>query len=183
MIRTDKEFLISLKNEMLTQDNVGQASPRFWVIMQEVKEYRVEDDEDGICIFDTVCCNSDFEGQFEELEKWLSELENVTDLNYTSFYGFEFLYDGEECTITDVADLKEFLEDNGFDEYEIIKYRTRQEIVSNTLFLTLRECKEHLKLNSHHYNNSAHPYAMTAWRSPQVERLYKIIENTKWENI
>ena len=54
-----------------------------------------------------------------------------------------------------------------------------QEIDENTMFLTLRECKEHIEANSYHYNKP-HPYAMTAWRSPQVERLYKILQNTNW---
>ena len=49
--------------------------------------------------------------------------------------------------------------------------------------MTLREAKEHLEKNKHNYNNTAKPYAMTAWRSPQVERLYEIIQNTDWSEL
>ena len=50
----------------------------------------------------------------------------------------------------------------------------------NTFFMTLRECREHIERNRHHYPADAHPYAMTAWRSPQVGRLWKILQEVDW---
>lgn len=50
----------------------------------------------------------------------------------------------------------------------------------NTMFLTLRECKEHIQANDYHYRNP-HPYAMTAWRSPQVEKLIEILQTADWD--
>lgn len=47
---TDDEiaFLLKLQKEMNTQDNVGQADPRFWVIKGSTKEYGIDDGyEDG----------------------------------------------------------------------------------------------------------------------------------------
>lgn len=41
--------------------------------------------------------------------------------------------------------------------------------------MTLRDCREHINRNAHHYSREAHPYAMTAWRSPQVERLWELL--------
>lgn len=46
MRKEDIEFLKSLQDEMLTQDTVGQASPRFWVVMQTERMYGVEDGYD-----------------------------------------------------------------------------------------------------------------------------------------
>lgn len=53
MKQEDKEFLKQLQQEMLTQDHVCQANPRFWVVMQTVRDYWVDDDYNGICIYDT----------------------------------------------------------------------------------------------------------------------------------
>lgn len=47
-------------------------------------------------------------------------------------------------------------------------------IVPDTLFLTLRECEEHIEANRHHYSNPR-PFCMCAWRSPQVEKLVEIL--------
>lgn len=52
-------------------------------------------------------------------------------------------------------------------------------IVPNTLFFTLRECEEHIRDNDYHYRNPE-PYCMCAWRSPQVERLWRILRATDW---
>ncbi|NFH00733.1 hypothetical protein FC831_10480 [Clostridium botulinum] len=62
----------------------------------------------------------------------------------------------------------------------ICNYRDEETIVQDTMFLTLRECQERIKRNSYHYN---HPYAMTAFRSPQVEKLYKILQETNWNEL
>lgn len=56
-------------------------------------------------------------------------------------------------------------------------------IQRNTFFLTLRECKEHIQRNHYHYNKTVHSYAMTAWRSPQVEKLYEILENVDFSKL
>ena len=53
-------------------------------------------------------------------------------------------------------------------------------IARNTMFLTLRECQEHIDRNAYHYQNPR-PYAMTAWRSPQVENLVKILQTADWD--
>lgn len=49
------------------------------------------------------------------------------------------------------------------------------------MFLTNREAKEHLKSNHYHYTSKAHTYAMTAWRSPQVEKLIHILQTADFE--
>ena len=53
----------------------------------------------------------------------------------------------------------------------------------NTFFMTLRECREHIAANDYHYHGDAHPFAMTAWRSPQVEKLWKILQEVDWSEL
>ena len=55
-------------------------------------------------------------------------------------------------------------------------------VASSTMFLTLRECREHIKANDYHYRNPQ-PYAMTAWRSPQVEKLVQILQTADWDSV
>jgi hypothetical protein len=181
MKKEDIEFLKELQNEMLTQDHVCQANPRFWVIMQEVKDYWVNDNTDGIFVYSCGDSESVFEGGLEEVTEWIKELDGVQDCKYDVCF-VEFNYNNEEYSIGDSSDLQSFLDEYDEDNYSVGEYRIREEIAPNTMFLTLRECKEHIKANSYHYNKP-HPYAMTAWRSPQVQRLYEILENTDWESI
>ena len=63
-----------------------------------------------------------------------------------------------------------------------MNYKEEYQIVENTFFLTLKECKEHIEANHYHYNKPR-PYAMTAWRSPQVEKLYEILAETDWSEL
>jgi len=179
MKKEDIEFLKELQYEMLNQDKVCQANPRFWVVMQTVKEYWVTDDTDGIFVY----CKNDaegvFEGCIEELKEWIEELDGIKDLKFDVCY-VEFTFDNEEYAIGNADDLQRFLDEYDEDNYSVGEYRNKYEIVKDTLFLTNRECKEHIKANHYHYSKDAHSYAMTAWRSPQVQRLYEILEKTDW---
>lgn len=183
MNKEDREFLKALQHEMLTQDKVCQASPRFWVVMQTVRDYWVDDNIDGLFVYeDGYDCVFEEKGHsWTELSEWLGELDGVTDCQ-TSFCGVELSYGGEELLIDDVSSLKTFLDEHSPDKYSVGEFRERQEICPNTFFLTLRECKEHIARNHYHYKNP-HPYAMTAWRSPQAERLFKILEQTDWDGV
>lgn len=44
MNKEDIKFLKNLQHEMLTQDTVGQANPRFWVIIDKIKHYGIDSD-------------------------------------------------------------------------------------------------------------------------------------------
>lgn len=186
MDKKDIEFLRELRNEMLTQETDYQAAPRFWVIMQEEKEYNISDDTGNIFIASDYEGESLFEGVFcsDEFRKWFKEFveketESKVVITDESDLGFEF----EDCEyyLTDIEEVEEFLIDNCNVDLTIGYYRMRNVIKEDTLFITKKEAEKHLKQNSHHYNNTAHTFAMTAWRSPQVERLLKILENTEWE--
>lgn len=79
-----------------------------------------------------------------------------------------------------VDDLNDFLEEHGYDEYKVIGITIRPVIYPNTMFLTEKDAREHLEKNHYHYSDDAHTYCMCAWRSPVVEHLWKILQETKW---
>ena len=176
--KEDREFLNNLQQELLTQDTVGQANPRFWVVRQEVRDYGVENN-DGICIIeDGATC---YEGDFSNVKDWLKEeIEEIKTIEYEGGY-FDISYKNGAEYFFDFEEFESFLNECRPNRFYVGTYRDREEIVANTMFLTKRECEEHIKSNSHHYNKTAHSYAMTAWRSPQVEKLYKILSETDWQ--
>lgn len=183
MNKEDIEFLKELQHEMLTQDTVCQASPRFWVVMQTVRDYWVDDDIDGICIYDTDASENVYEGEIENLVDWIkNEFDTVQKCEYDNGYLEIVCEDENEFFITDISEIKDFLEEYASGQYSVCCYRDREEIAQDTMFLTLRECKEHIQVNHYHYNKP-HSYAMTAWRSPQVSRLFKILENTNFDEL
>lgn len=165
MTKEDIEFLKKLQHEMLTQDNACQAVPIFWVVKDVKRIYNVTDDIDGYeVILDT-------ERAGESKEELLSFLKDWTNIEPDE------LNECEKCNSLD--ELIEYLRKGWYDVYEV-SYRDIHVIVENTFFLTLEECKKHIEYNKYHYNKP-YPYCMTAWRSPQVERLYKILENENWD--
>lgn len=56
-------------------------------------------------------------------------------------------------------------------------------VYPNTMFLTEKAAATHLRQNDYHYDATAHTYAMTAWRSPEVEKLIKILQTVDFSNI
>ena len=84
-------------------------------------------------------------------------------------------------SISSKIDLEDFLNKycDNYADLSVCCYKDEDVIKEDTLFLTRKECDKHIKENMHHYNKP-YSYSMTAWRSPQVERLFKILENTDW---
>lgn len=196
MKKEDIEFLKKLSETMRTQEHDCQAAPRFWVVAQSVKEYVGEDygshvdlvTEDG----DTVIENANVKNVVDYFMKEYSDevKERRITINYTPSYCEIFVLDKEngeaeeEETLFDVDDVIRF-----FEEHDIISdsyYRTvyyninDASICPDTMFITKESCKNHIRLNGYHYHNP-HTYAMTAWRSPEVEKLWKLLEETDWE--
>lgn len=64
----------------------------------------------------------------------------------------------------------------------VVAQGKKNRIAHGTMFLTIRECREHIKANDYHYKKP-HPYAMTAFRSPQVEKLIKILRTVDWGDV
>ena len=176
MKKEDIEFLKELQHEMLTQDTVCQANPRFWVVMETKRVYGIDSEYADGCVIvgeEGEECSSDL----KDIYGWLT---NILEIDCVYVDGTIGVGGKELCDIDDVMN---YLENSaGYDQFSIVYFKDEEQIAKDTMFLTNRECKQHIKLNYYHYSKDAHSYAMTAWRSPEVERLYKILETTDWDN-
>lgn len=185
MKREDIEFLKELQNEMLTQDTVGQANPRYWVVKHKVRHYGVDRDYHECNGEILVSDNGDIIAEnLDELYSFLKEYEyEDSDFaiikNHDNLKIIKLPYK-TEYYIYNLTDFYEMMDELNFDSMYVSYYNEKYEIVENTMFLTLKECKNHIESNNYHYNDAI-PFAMTAWRSPQVSRLYEIIQNTNWD--
>lgn len=167
------KFLKELQYELLTQDKLCQADPRFWVIrdyrwviipMDYADEYRVYDNEGTNWTLNQF---ADYIKDEECYDEILEELD-LTDFSELDFADIENI----------VESINKYYDSS---EYEIHGVNCESFIVPDTMFLTNREAKEHLKSNHYHYTSKAHTYAMTAWRSPQVEKLIHILQTADFE--
>lgn len=191
------DFLLELQHELNTQDPICQADPRFWAIMDYKKEYGYEDRDEGWNVFDTRECRTIAESM-EEICEYLKEY--FAD-NINNVYRFEisknpwgvdnvdifeeFQQDQEpEWSIDTPDSFIEWMEEElGISDLIVLGYKTISFIAPNTFFLTHREAKNYLKRNAHHHSPNAHTYAMTAWRSPEVAKLWKILQETDWSEL
>lgn len=180
----EREFLRGLQKELNTQDNLGQADPRFWVIEGTKRTFSYGDnccivDDDGDILLDSM----------EEVYDYI--IDNLGDINDNANVKFkvelvddEFLITDETGTeYTEYRDLEgicDFLNDHLCDGYRIEYYALEPIIYENRMFLTQKDAENHLRLNHYHYSDDAHTYAMTAWRSPEVEKLIKILREVEW---
>ena len=175
MTKEQIEFLVSLQKELKTQNTVGQADPRFWVVAQY--EYHNCWKENAQ---DTHYCDGETTLEsFEEVKKHLKDNGYIDENGYFNQGELESWEDIEDFhidSINDYDDLPEYVKN----EYYEVPVRQEHVIKQDTMFLTLRECKEHIELNHYHYNDTVHTYAMTAWRSPQVEKLIKLLQEANF---
>lgn len=154
----DIDFLKNLQNEMNTQDTVCQASPRFWVVAQE--EWIITDDE--------YCEETHYfkDGEdYGDFPKFLNRLIDTEE------------YEDSLSDLESIDDFPQYIQDDFYEK----PVRKEHVIQSNTFFLTKKEAEEHIRRNHYHYNETVHTYAMTAWRSPEVEKLYELLEKIDWE--
>ncbi len=172
----DIEFLKNLQEEMNTQSHDCQAAPRFWVVAQEEKFVANIDCCDGCILINNE--GTEIGETLDEVKEFFKDnfdQEDYDSLNLSEFDNDEF---------ADLEDIARHLHHAFPDEgYHVWYYRNVHVIKDSTLFLTKRECKEHIEANHYHYNKTVHSYAMTAWRSPQVETLYEILENVDFGKI
>lgn len=192
MTAEDKEFLRQLQLEMNTQDNTGTRDPRFWVI-KGTETFRNSDDPDTYGLMNdggTVAENSDDVCAYlnENILPYCDVDRIDCHIERESIWGIggEFVLryknvDGEDDhDYFTVEELNEFLTNNGYGELEIFGISTRAVIYPNTMFLTEKDAREHLRSNDYHYSEDAHTYCMSAWRSPVVERLWTILREVQW---
>lgn len=210
LTKEDFDFLIELQHEMLTQDHVSQAAPRFWVVAGTQRVFRGNEYScDGeVLIHDTEEVADGLDDAVEYFKEHLweeMENENITIESSTFKDSYRVLkidndidksaedyVEGEEILfeadlITNIDELLEALvdvdliDDDGL--YDSASYSNEHYRYPDTMFLTNRSCKRHIELNSYHYSSDAHSYAMTAWRSPEVEHLWKILDVIDWKTM
>jgi hypothetical protein len=203
LTKEDLDFLIDLQHEMLTQDTVCQAAPRFWTVAGTRREYRGEEySVDGeILISDTEEIANGLEDAVEYfLDEYFDKLNDFNIRIEEDTFGYKVTQfdpgthiEGdiddtlfETHCISSIKELIEALEDVGLIKEEVYTsacYSNEHYVYPNTMFLTNRSCKEHIKSNHYHYSADAHSYAMTAWRSPEVEKLWNILDKIDWETM
>lgn len=177
----DAMFLAKLQKELNTQDTMGNADPRFWVIVQcretptdeDHSDYVVAVDEDG----DTVARN------LQQLVRWIEDnnLEGARSCVHYHGGATATLDDGREISGSSLIKLVDNLNDAGIDgvTWQYVAAE-KSHVVQDTLFLTHADCQEHLEQYSYNYQYDAHAYAMTAIRSPRFERLIKLLQEIDW---
>lgn len=184
----DLGFLEQLQHELNTQPHLCQADPRFWVIRDyEYREATESDEIDAVELFE------DGEGETMSLEEavmraYKDELDLVGEDHAKEWLEDKWLKLDENGAVQPqylLADtFKDVVED--YAEHNMMEcvFLTKQwKIVANTMFLTLREAKDHLETNYYHYTNEARTYAMTAWRSPDVAQLIKLLHEVDFNEL
>ena len=178
--KAEIKFLKKLQEEMNTQDHVGQADPRYWVIRDYDKVYGDNlNNPDGITIYDSASCNTliEVEYQYCRIDEVIKEIlkqlrEDNYELNEETIENIKLAYD--------FSSLVEYLKEIEEYEFTIMEY---QEIpVDKGMFFTHDAAENHLKNNVHHYCDHAHTYAHTAWRSKE-EKLWSILQTVDFEHL
>ena len=174
------QFLKNIQHEMNTQDNVGQADPRYWVIRNYKKVYGKElNNPDGISIYDPNSCNTIIQIDYEffntdgVIEEILKELEkDEYELSEDEIDNIKTAYDMES--------LVERLEEIESYEFHITEYEEIPE--DSGMFLTHEAAIDHLERNHYHYAENVHTYAKTAWRSKE-EKLWEILQTVDFDKL
>lgn len=179
----DLRFLRELQDELNTQEHFCQADPRFWVVTTLEWRLCTEDDDIGRVDF------------YDESELVSSKtLQEALDCAYKAAldmggedYASSWLDDhgyldlDDEGRVSTIgcrqSEIERAIEDYASSFCFDVTYKCAHRVIAkNTMFLTYRECCEHIERNGYHYEDPK-PYAMTAWRSPQVERIVSILQN------
>nr|DAQ76740.1 MAG TPA: hypothetical protein [Caudoviricetes sp.] len=187
----DIKFLKELQKELNTEDNVGTANPRYWVIRQPERIYHLDEDEADYYVFIDECdkyeltledlkdkleflCDDNLKSvevkdgvlTFEYFDEWLEEVEEYK-VDYDNYYT-----DGKDKIL-------ELLES----DVSVAYYKEVDATVDNCMFLTQIDAENHLRANDYHYHEKARTYCMCGWRSPRFERLINILSKTDFDSM
>lgn len=178
--QTDLSFLAELQKELNTQPNMGNADPLFWHIVQSAIMSAPEYDSDKAVITDD---EGDIVAEtLADLAQYVSD--NCPDNDICCRVdpdGLAIISHGvSEEKAYCLSDAFEMLEDLGLRNLSLTHIRIGREIKADSLFLTHKDCEEHLEKYGYNYEPDAHAYAMTAIRSPRYENLLKIIRSVDW---
>lgn len=65
-------------------------------------------------------------------------------------------------------------------DVDVVYVRDIWGIAPNAMFITKESADAYLEANRHHHHRDARPYLMTAWRNPQVDRLWRTLRQVDW---
>lgn len=143
MTMENKKRIETIKNGMLLQDNRSTAYPIF-IVVEDKKIYGVDSNFscDGIE-------RKDIDGidrRRELCEECQEALEN--------------------------RELPEECENSECDE-SFLNYRIEKDVFNHrgAFFFTAQACNEHIEANRHHYNATAHSYAISAYHNPELRAV------------
>lgn len=158
----DLAFLVSLANELKTQNTGGTRHPVMYQIMETKREWGIADDfEDG-----TGLLLGDDNDEFYDVvtaKEWFLEDEDFLDTDEKAALA-------RADTLEEILD---FAETQGI-ACSLCGYRNVE--VFTGFFLTKSALTRHIELNHYHYKKPV-AYAQTAgWRNPELERLLAIVE-------
>ena len=201
--KEERKFLKKLQKEMNTQNHDCQEDPRFWVVAGLKKQYTAREfaDNSELWCEDKLIASSlteaiDYVQETIDEENSYNEqhnieiryvLDNSNECNPTH-YRLTKLNNGgiiDEWNITNFETLVKAMEESKLSHkntYNVAYYCDVHYIYPDTMFLTKESCMEHINLNKTHYDKNVHSYAMTAWRSPQVSTLFKILQEVDWND-
>ena len=187
----DIKFLKELQKELNTEDNVGTATPRYWVIRQPERIYHLDEAEADYYMFIDECdkyeltledlkdkleylCDDNLKSvevkdgvlTFEYFDEWLEEVE-------------QYKVDYDNCYRDGLIKISELLEF----EVRVIYYSEIDVTADNCMFLTQIDAENHLRANDYHYHEKARTYCMCGWRSPRFERLINILSKTDFDSM
>lgn len=187
----DIKFLKELQKELNTEDKVGTANPRYWVIRQPERIYHLDEDEADYYVFIDEC--DKYELTLEDLKDKLEFLcddnlksVEVKDGVLTFEYFDEWLEEVEEYKV----DYDNYNTDGKYKILELLEsdvsvayYKEVDATVDNCMFLTQIDAENHLRANDYHYHEKARTYCMCGWRSPRFERLINILSKTDFDSM
>ena len=155
-------FLKELANELKTQDTACTAKPVYYSIMQEDKEYGIDQGyADGMCVIGD---EGEVFTEANELVEWVFECYSPTEQQQEELRNF-----------TDIEEIYDYCNDNNIvDSLTYTGYRDIEK--HDEMFLTKKALKKHVELNYYHYKKNPVSYAHHAWRNPELEHLLKIVE-------
>ena len=181
MKNRDIEFLRKLKEDILSGNRCHQAEPAFWMVMED--DVVVGTETEGVP--HSACLVVDGEkAESRDIpdirERLMEAAEKVGPRAIRDDLRVRF---SAASTVGDVIDA---MLDDGVRELDdgirIVWPILKDEISANSgAFLTYEDCRDHIAENDYHYSDSAHPYALTAWRNPRFERLWRIVVETDWD--
>ncbi len=186
------EFLADLQHRINTQDHIGQADPRYWVIKDERKIYGSDlNNVNGFTVIERGRGDSDeyFEGEnvrYEELtdiiKKGLCEREYFDSKQADEYEFNQKAWDEILEASYDIDSLIENINENNTDglKFEVFEYSTYDE--DSNVFFSHKEAKEYLQANKHHYSNKAYTYAMTTG-SNDIRKLIKLLHEVDFNSL